>query len=96
MITETCLVLPGRPQPYRSVRSGRNGNRYAAHGPFLRVAREILLSQTKTRAITDALEIDIKFFFERPASHFRKSGGLTPKAPRLMTQRPDIDNHQPE
>lgn len=36
--------------------------------------------------------VEMVFVFERPASHFKKSGMLAKGAPRFKTSKPDLDN----
>ncbi len=39
-----------------------------------------------------AFGVDLRYWFERPRSHFRKDGRLRPQAPDFRTGKPDIDN----
>lgn len=41
---------------------------------------------------TDALEVDLHFFFARPKSHFGARGALKGSAPAYHTVKPDRDN----
>ena len=47
------------------------------------------------QAITDALHVELKFYFSHPRSHFgtgKNSKILKPSAPVFHTKKPDIDN----
>lgn len=43
-------------------------------------------------ALTDALDVDLCFFFVRPGGHFTARGALKASAPTYPTTKPDRDN----
>ena len=51
-----------------------------------------IFNQLPQTPSTKPLKIDITFNFEHAKSHLKKNGELKPYAPKLHTQRPDIDN----
>jgi Holliday junction resolvase RusA-like endonuclease len=44
------------------------------------------------RKIQDPLGVVLDFYMPRPKAHYRKSGQLSPSAPAIYAQTPDVDN----
>lgn len=87
------LVVPGRPYPQGSLRSFRTpgGATVTPQKPSVLVYRaDIQRIWGEPETWEGPIHIYIEFCFERPKSHFNKSG-LKPTAPKRHVQSPDID-----
>jgi len=95
--TSITFEIPGQPFPQPRARMARNGHVYtpdngiAAYKAAAVLAARIAASGRTPSA--DAHAIDLEFVIERPPSHRRKDGSLTPKAPAWPPKRAgDWDN----
>lgn len=91
---ELDVTIPGRPEAKGSLRVGKHGQVFSAN-PRLkawqqRVALAVAAWRKGKPLITGPVAIVADFCFDRPPSHFTKSGRLRKGAP-LAPGRPDLD-----
>jgi Holliday junction resolvase RusA-like endonuclease len=95
------LRIHGQPSPKGSKRAlgrRRNGSTILVESCRTLAAWEASIAAEARAAGADLLQgpiqIEALFLFARPASHLRRDGSLTPKAPRHHTSRPDLSKLQ--
>lgn len=95
--TSITFEIPGQPVPQPRARMTRNGHAYTPDNGIVGYkAAAILAARIAAAGRTTSPAphaIDIEFVIERPPSHRRKDGTLTPKAPLWPPKRSgDWDN----
>lgn len=95
--TSITFEIPGQPVPQPRARMARSGHAYTPdNGIVAYKAAAILAARVAAAGRTtspDAHAINLEFVIERPPSHRRKDGSLTPKAPPWPPKRAgDWDN----
>lgn len=91
------IIIKGKPIAKKRPRFARCGKFTKVYNPQSTEEGRWLweAKQQITECIEEPIAIDINFCFERPKSHFgtgKNLKKLKPSAPRLHTQKPDIDN----
>ena len=85
--------VPGKPLPQQRHRhrfSGGTWDPSSTHKRnFLRASKQLCPISSPVNV---PLRVDMRFVFQRPKSHFTKSGKLTKRAPLHHVQTPDTDN----
>lgn len=104
-MTALTFTVHGTPVPQGSKRIGRLGGK-AGGRPIILDANDKILGPWRAQMrdaaraarhrlgwgpFTGPVAVDITFTLERPASHFRRDGTLTPAARIAPSIRPDID-----
>lgn len=87
------ITVPGRPYPQGSLRSFRTkgGATVTPQKPTVLTYRaDIQRVWGEPDVCTGPVHVHVEFRFQRPKSHFNKSG-LKKDAPSAMTQSPDLD-----
>lgn len=89
----SCFV-PGVPKPQGSKSVSRSGHLYDSNARELKPWRLAIAKAIRARypklVIDEAVRLTVVFYFERPASHFNKSG-LKGSSPKAMQTKPDLD-----
>lgn len=88
------VTIPGRPEAKGSLRVGKHGQLFSAN-PRLkawqqRVALQVAEHRKGAKLLEGPVAIVADFCFDRPPSHFTKTGRLRKGAP-LAPGRPDLD-----
>lgn len=93
MIRRVSFTVTGSPQPQPRPRMTRKGHVFTppTAAAWKQAVRDAWALQGEA-PFPGAVEILATFTLVRPASHWRKSGGLTASAPVQATGRPDTDN----
>lgn len=88
------FFVPGVPVPQGSKSVSRSGHLYDVNAKQLKAWRkkiaEVIAGLGIETQIVGPVSLSVTFCFERPKSHFNKSG-LTKNAPRMHTSKPDLD-----
>jgi crossover junction endodeoxyribonuclease RusA len=88
------FFVPGVPVPQGSKSVSRSGHLYDVNAKQLKAWRkkiaEVIAESGLGESIDTPMSMSVTFCFERPKSHFNKSG-LTKNAPRKHTSKPDLD-----
>lgn len=89
------LMIPGKPIAKKRPRFARRGNfvktyndQETEEGRFLWEVRQ----QWQDEPMKGAVSIEMRFYTQRPKSHFRSNGQLSAKATGFPIGRPDVDN----
>lgn len=95
--TAIWFEIPGQPVPQPRARMTRYGKAYTPDNGIVAYKSAAILSARVARAghkaADGAFAIELEFVIERPPSHRRTDGTLTPKAPRWPPRRSgDWDN----
>lgn len=89
------VTVSGTPQPQGNLRRSPSGGMYEAGKstrPWkLAIAAAVDEFRAGEPATREPVQLFARFYFVRPMSHLRKSGGLTSSAPRAMVRNPDLD-----
>ena len=93
------IIIPGRPIAKKRPRFVRRGEHVITYNPQeTEEGRWLLMAKGQiTETMTGPVNMNCKFFFARPKSHFgtgKNQDKLKPSAPAFHTQKPDIDNLQ--
>lgn len=89
------VEISGPPQAQGNLRRSPHGGMYEA-GKATRpwkaaIAATVAEFRAGEPATREPVQLFCRFYFVRPLSHLKKSGGLTKSAPPAMTRNPDID-----
>ena len=88
------IKMPGKPIAKKRPRFARRGKfvtTYSAQETEEGKAYLICKEQIPAM-LSGALSVDMMFWFQRPKSHYKKSGALTSAARFYHDQKPDLDN----
>lgn len=89
------VTVSGLPQSQGNLRRSPSGGTYetnkAARPWKLAIAAAVDEFRDGAPATREPVQLFARFYFVRPASHLKKSGGLAAGAPRAMVRNPDID-----
>ncbi len=97
-MTEINFTVLGNPKAQQRHRTFRRGNFNINVDPSAKDKESFLLTIKKEAPdtpIISPIEMDIRFYFARPKSHYRtgkNAGMLRVDAPDICAKKPDIDN----
>lgn len=88
------MTIPGRPEAKGSLRVGKHGQLFSANPRLKAWQQRVAIAVAAQRGSKPLLEGPVAlvadFCFDRPPSHFTKTGNLRKGAP-LAPGRPDLD-----
>ena len=88
------FTLPGHPQTFKPLRFHRGRNVYAGHSKEMGLAKmQIGLQKPAGGPVSGkAVTLDVRLYFKRAKSHYKKDGTLKANAPKHVLKTPDVDN----
>lgn len=98
-MNKITFFVPGEPKPQGRPRAFNRGGFSKVYSPLTEWRCTVLKYASdeleKREQLNGPLSVSIRYFFERPKSHFgtgKNSGKLKPSAPDYHVSRPDLDN----
>lgn len=95
-MAEVSFTVYGTPAPQGSKSRGRNGGLYESSAAVRPWRAAVAMAWRQTHGclcLLGAVEVDVTFYVNRPAGHYRADGTLKPNARPYPSVVPDLDKY---